>query len=330
MARSLRIQYPGALYYVTHRGNERKSIFGDNKDSQRFLEIFAQSVEIYDIRTYSFVLMSNHFHLLVETPLGNLGEFMRHFNITYTSHFNRRHKRTGPLYQGRYKSVLIEKDAYFSLVSRYIHLNPVRVRDITKKPVEVQLDVLWNYKWSSLPGYFDLRSRYDFIDYTNVLEEFGGDTPKGREMYKKLIGNDALEGLSIKDKIIGQSLLGGDDFISRINEKFLNTVKDREMPAIRVVHSYAEKDKIIQATANVLGISSEELLKTSGVARYITMDLLYRIGGLKNREIGEVFGVDYSTVSQGRKRLRQRKEHDERLRALLRKIEQLLSVNCQE
>lgn len=330
MARSLRIQYPGAIYHVTHRGNERKAIFSDNKDRLRFLEIFTQSIETYDIWTYSFVLMSNHFHLLVETPLGNLGEFMRYLNITYTSYFNRRHKRTGPLYQGRYKSVLIEKDAYFSIVSRYIHLNPVRVKDIAKKPVEERLNVLWNYKWSSLPGYFDLKSRYDFIKYRDILEEFSGDTPKGRDAYKKLIGNDAFEGLSIRDKIIGQSLLGGDDFVSWVSEKFLSAVKDREMPAIRLVHSYAAKDKIIKTAADVLGISTEELLKTSGAVRYITMDLLYRIGGLKNREIGEVFGVDYSTVSQGRKRLRQHKDYDEKLKALVQKIEMLLPSDCQE
>lgn len=274
--------------------------------------------------------MSNHFHFLVETPLGNLGEFMRYLNITYTSYFNRRHKRTGPLYQGRYKSVLIEKDAYFSMVSRYIHLNPVRVKDIAEKPVEERLNVLWNYQWSSLPGYFDLKSRYDFIKYRDILEEFGGDTPKGRGAYKKLIGNDALEGLSIRDKIIGQSLLGRDDFVSWVSEKFLSAVKDREMPAIRLVHSYAAKDKIIKTAADVLGISTEELLKTSGTVRYIIMDLLYRIGGLKNREIGEVFGVDYSTVSQGRKRLRHHKEYDEKLQALVQKIEMLLLSDCQD
>ena len=98
MARPLRIQYPGAVYHVSCRGNEKKNIFKDYGDRQRFLKILAQSLHIYTVKLHSYVLMTNHFHLLAETPLGNLAEFMRHFNIVYTGYFNRRHRRTGHLW----------------------------------------------------------------------------------------------------------------------------------------------------------------------------------------------------------------------------------------
>ena len=117
MARPLRIEYPGAVYHVTCRGNERKKIFRDNSDRKRFLEILAMSQKIYNVETFSYVLMENHFHFMLKTALGNLGEFMRHFNISYTSYFNRKHKRSGHLYQGRYKSMLIDSEKYLSMVS---------------------------------------------------------------------------------------------------------------------------------------------------------------------------------------------------------------------
>ncbi len=123
MARPLRIQYPGAVYHVTCRGNERQDIFKDDADRKRFLQILIQSVNIYSVKLFSYVLMSNHFHLLIETPKGNLAEFMRKFNITYTGYYNRRHDRVGHLYQGRYKSILVDKNEYLSILSRYIHLN---------------------------------------------------------------------------------------------------------------------------------------------------------------------------------------------------------------
>jgi len=124
MTRPLRIEYPGALYHVTCRGNEKRAIFKDDQDREKFLEIFQRSIEIYNIEVFSYVLMRNHFHFLLKTQLGNLSQFMRHFNITYTNHFNRRYKRSGHLYQGRYKSILIDSDEYFIMVSRCIHLNP--------------------------------------------------------------------------------------------------------------------------------------------------------------------------------------------------------------
>ena len=127
MARALRVQYPNAVYHVTCWGNEQKPIFRDDGDRSIFLKNLVHSIDIYTVKVYSYVLMTNHFHFLLETPLGNLSEFMRHFNISYTGYFNQRHRRSGHLYQGRYKSILVDKEAYLSILSRYIYLNPIRV-----------------------------------------------------------------------------------------------------------------------------------------------------------------------------------------------------------
>ena len=152
MTRSLRIQYEGAVYHVSSRGNERKEIFKDEIDRKAFLDLLTDSLKTYSVILYCYVLMENHFHFLLETPLANLSEFMRRFNITYTSHYNRRHKRVGHLYQGRYKSILVDKESYLAVLSRYIHLNPVRTRRIGRASLAEKRRYLKRYKWSSLLG----------------------------------------------------------------------------------------------------------------------------------------------------------------------------------
>jgi len=145
MARPLRIQYEDALYHVTCRGNERKAIFRDDHDKNLFLELLNDGLKTYHIILYCYVLMDNHFHLLLETPLANLSKFMRWFNITYTSHHNRRHN----------KSILVEKKSYLHILSRYIHLNLVRTKQEGKLPLSEKKKYLRKYTWSSLLGYID-------------------------------------------------------------------------------------------------------------------------------------------------------------------------------
>jgi REP element-mobilizing transposase RayT len=326
MARPLRIQYPGAVYHITCRGNERKDIFKDDVDRKTFLKILSESGKIYSIKIYAYVLMSNHFHLHIKTSLGNLSEFMRHFNITYTSHYNRRHKRTGHLYQGRYKSILVDKDVYLSVLSRYIHLNPVKVKGIKGMEEKEKLRYLKSYNWSSLPGYINRRAKQQFVDYALVLEEYGGDNEKGRKAYKELLSLDLASKLEIKEKILGQSILGSEKFIDWLKKNILKEDKDRrERPALREIQTYKAEDEIIKAVKSVTGKGLKEIKTEKGYIRYIVMDLFYRVGGIKGVEIGKILGVDYSTVSQGRKRLREKLLKDKKLKQLIDRIEQKLS-----
>jgi REP element-mobilizing transposase RayT len=323
MARPLRVQYPGALYHVTGRGNERKAIFKDDADRREFLQILAQSLDTYGVILHSFVLMQNHWHLLVQTPLGNLGEFMRHFNISYTSHYNRRHDRVGHLYQGRYKSFLVELDTYLSQVSRYIHLNPVKVADMGMESPNKRLHYLWNYQWSSMPGYVNKAKTLEFVEYATVLAEYGGVTRAGRQRYREQIIEDLSAGLQIKDKIIGQSILGTNGFVDWVRETFLEAHTDRERPAVGKIHRYASMEEVLALVSAETGI--RDVINSSGTTRQLVMTALYKYAGFNNREIGDLLGVDYSTVSQGRKRLRDKTRSDQNIRLVLERLESKLS-----
>jgi putative transposase len=326
MARPLRLQYPDAVYHVTCRGNEQKDIFRDDGDRKRFLQYLTQSLTIYTVKLYSYILMSNHFHLLVETPLGNLGEFMRHFNISYTGYFNRRHRRVGHLYQGRYKSILVDKDAYLSVVSRYIHLNPIRTGSLEKETLRGKVHYLNHYRWSSLQGYLEKRRREPFIEYGVVLGEYGGDTDRGRRAYREALYGDMAGGLEIKGSVIGQSLLGGEEFISWVSRTLLHGEQDRESPSFREIRKYRAKETILEVMEGVTGKSIEEIRKEKGVLRQVVMELLYRVGGLRGHEIGRLLGIGYTSVSQERRRLKERLRNDRSLQVLFK----CLQIKCNE
>jgi putative transposase len=326
MARPLRIQYPGAVYHVTCRGNERRDIFLGDDDRTIFLRFLAQSLNIYSVKLYAYVLMNNHFHLLVETPLGNLADCMRHFNITYTGFFNRQHRRVGHLYQGRYKSILVEKEAYLSVLSRYIHLNPIRLKNLEKAPETERLEKLFTYPWSSLPGYLDKRKREGMIDYALVLSDYGGDTEKGRNAYRKQLMADVGEGLSIQEDVFGQSVLGGGDFIQWVKETFLEESETREQPSAGEIKRYQQKEQILALIERETGKDLDALRKEKGDLRRLAMDLLYRCGGLRGPEIGMLLGVDYSAVSQERKRLREGVALNPQLKEMMQRLEGLLST----
>jgi REP element-mobilizing transposase RayT len=180
MARPLRILIPGGYYHVTCRGNERKAIFKDDADRSFFLEKLQGSLAIYQVMLHGYV-MSNHFHLMVETAKANLSEFMRHFNISYTSAYNRRLKRVGHLYQGRYKAILIDMDSYLLELSRYIHLNPVRVWPHQGKELREQIKHLDKYEWSGLAGYLDAKKKQSWVSYDTVLSQIGASRKKYAE-----------------------------------------------------------------------------------------------------------------------------------------------------
>ena len=193
MARPLRIEYNGAWYHFTCRGNERNVIFKDDNDRIKFIIILGKSLEIFKVQLHGYVLMDNHFHLILNTPLGNLSRFAQRFNTAYTVYYNRRHKRSGHLYQGRYKAILVEKDNYLLELSRYIHLNPVKIKRIKKDPIEKQIDFLRKYNWSSHLGYGLLKYRQGFVNYNSVLEYFGGDNKKGRKGYRGFVEEGVIK-----------------------------------------------------------------------------------------------------------------------------------------
>ena len=325
MARALRIKYKGALYHITSRGNERRNIFENDYDRKFFIQTLKESLNIYNVILYSYVLMSNHFHFLLETPLANLSEFMRQFNITYTSYYNRRYNRVGHLYQGRYKSILIQKESYLNILSRYIHLNPVRVGKMKNASTSEKKKYLRQFKWSSLKGYLDKENIEPFVDYKTVLAEYGGDNQKGRDIYWQTLQSDLSQKFEIKGEIVGDSILGNDSFIKKVKEEYLKK-NEKEIPSLRKIHSYCSKDKVIEIVCREIGKEFDYIKSHKGANRQILMEMLYCYAGLKGREIGKIMGLDYSTVSVGRKRLRGKMLNDINLQDSVRKIK----IACQE
>ncbi len=184
MARPLRIEFAGALYHVISRGNERKPIVRDDVDREKRLDWLRRTVETYGWRLHAFVLMTNHEHLFVETPEPNLSAGMQYLGGSYTSYFNRRHRRNGHLFQGRFKGHLIEEEGYFLEVSRCLHLNPVRAK-MVQGPED--------YRWSSYPGYVRARRALEWVCYDRVLGALGVENVAARRAYGRFMRAGAEE-----------------------------------------------------------------------------------------------------------------------------------------
>jgi len=325
MARPLRIQYPGAYYHVTCRGNERREIFRDDSDRRKFLELLARSLEVYCVTLFVYVLMPNHFHLVLRTLKANLSEFMRHFNICYTMAFNWAHGRVGHLYQGRYKAFLIDAESHLLEVSRYTHLNPVRGERCKGATVDKKWRHLLGCRESSLPGYLGLAPRQPFVDYGGVLEHFGGDTARGRNAYARFI-RECLEedGRNPLEMARGHGIVGGEAFIAWVRDKVVPAAEDRrEQPAARALGVRIDPEVLIERYCAVTGSQRDEVCRrgqrTDG--RLLLQELLYRYCDLTGTEIGVLMGgLDYATISHCRAELRSRMEQDGRLAEKLEKL----------
>jgi REP element-mobilizing transposase RayT len=325
MARALRIQYPGAFYHITCRGNERRAIFNNPLDTKVFLEKLSDSLGIFNVTLLAYVCMPNHFHLLLKTSKANLAEFMRHFNICYTSAFNRNHHRVGHLYQGRYKSFLIDADNYLLEVSRYIHLNPIRTRELAIKSLAEQREALQRYTSSSFLGYISPSKREKQVDYGFILEQMGGDDYHGREKYGKFIISGITGEIESPLKLgKGHGIVGNSAFIKKIKIQCLKDKNSRrEQPAVRELSKVFEPYQLIQWFIDLTGKSMEEIVTKgrNSLERSMLMEFLYEFCGISQLEIGRrVGGIDYSAVSQSRKRLRQKLVKDTQLQKKFEKL----------
>jgi len=320
MARPLRIQFENAYCHVTCRGNARQPIFSSDTDRSAFLDLLGRSVDIYQTEILAYVLMVNHFHLLVKTPLGNLQEFMRHFNISYTGWHNRRHRRSGHLYQGRYHSFLIDADNYLKEVSRYIHLNPVKIKKSQDLDAATKKKALSAYPWSSYPGYRSPARRRPFMRADEILSYFGGDAARGRRGYARYVEHGISASLDNPLELgKGHGIVGDAGFVDAVRGQYLSGGADsREIPAARSSAVRISPERLIEAVCAGTGTSREALLRKGyrGVGRGLLMEMLYRHGGMKQREIGALLGIDYSAVSIGRKRFLGMMEADPELKSL--------------
>lgn len=311
MARPLRIQFPGAVYHISSRGNERKAIFKSRRDRAKFIEYLQSATERYGAAIYCFCLMDNHYHLLMETPEGNLSQIMQHINGSYTTYYNVKRKRAGHLLQGRYHAILVEADSYALELSRYIHLNPVRA-GIATRPEE--------HFWSSYVHYTDGRNQPDWLQTSSILAYLSQKESDARKRYRKFVQDKLGSNYPSPLKMAtAGAILGGEAFIEKVQQEHLaKATEDRNLPALRALKRKHSMDQIIGLT--------EKHIEDKTMARKISIHLCHRFSGERLRNIGERFGLSESGVTQASRRMADKAHKDKILGQGLRKIMEKLGL----
>ena len=216
MPRPPRIDFPDALYHVTSRGNGRATIFHSDADRERFLAQLADSLHTAAVVLHAYVLMDNHFHLLVHTPRGNLSRFMQRLCTAYAMYARYKHRRPGHQFQGRFKAKLVEDDVYLRVLSRYMHLNPVKTAAARRLDRRARLRLLNGYRWSSYSGYVDRKHVEEFVAY-DVLNEFSADAAAARRQYRAFVEQCLLadDDAALRLMTASRYAIGGDRFVER-------------------------------------------------------------------------------------------------------------------
>jgi putative transposase len=272
MARPLRLEFPGALYHLTARGNARQTIFQDDTDRQTFLDILGRVIERYGWSCRAYCLMGNHYHLLLETPDARLSAGMQYLNGVYTQAFNRRHSQVGHLLQGRFKAILVEKDAYLLELARYIVLNPVRAGMVRTAK---------DWPWSSYRATAGLASPPALLHTDPLLAAFGRSRRQARLAYRRFVAEGRNQP-SVWPDLKNQIYLGSEAFVERMRgqlreDQSLDGIPKRQCrPAARPLADYQRRyPKRKQAMAEA-----------------------YLSGHYSLAQVGAFFGVSYATVSR--------------------------------
>ncbi len=271
MARPLRLEFPGALYHLTARGDRGEDIFLDDADRQEFLRLVGQVCQRFDWVVYAYCLMSNHYHLVAETRTGNLSRGMRQLNGVYTQYHNRRHERVGHVFQGRYKAILVQKEAHLLEVSRYVVLNPVRAGMVSEA---------CEWPWSSYRAVACRVRSPRWLDVDWLLRHFDRRPGSAAERYAEFVsqgsGSDRPWG-----QVRHQTVLGDDEFVSRLEDQ---TLKE-------------SLEEIPRSQRKALALPLDAYRKSAN-QRDEAMAQAYLSGAYSMKEIGEFFGVHYMTVSR--------------------------------
>lgn len=273
MSRALRIEYQGAVYHVLSRGNEKATVFLSDDDRTAFIRTLAKASSRYNLVCHAYCLMENHYHLLVETPDGNLSRGMHYLNGVYTQKFNGMHKRVGHLFQGRYKAILIEKDAYLLQLTRYIVMNPVRA-GLVEDPA------LW--RWSSYRATANLEPSPEFLCTDWILRQFKDGVRPAHAGYSEFVVSEQTNPLA---ELGGGVVLGSEAFIERFREQLWE--KDDEKEIIRE-QRFADRPALSDLFS--LGMSRQE--RNFMIVRAV-VDYGYSL-----KETSDSIGLHYTTVSR--------------------------------
>jgi len=304
MSRPLRLAFEGACYHITSRGNRRDKIFLSNNDKEVFIEKLNETLNKYSFICHAYCLMDNHYHLFIKTPNGNISEGMHHLNTSYTNWFKARHKIVGVIFQGRYKSILIDEDNYAVQLTTYIHLNPVRAR-VVKKPEQ--------YIWSSHLDYLGKKKSLDNMNNDFVLKQFNRDNKKAREKYVSFI----RENIDMENPIIEtykSIAIGNKKYLKKIEEMVRKIGKKREIKETKNISNYSY-EKIIEVIANRFDLNEEEVIskKRGNIYMQLAMYIIRKNTELSLNEIGKIFLMDYSAISQACRRFEEKIKEDKKL-----------------
>lgn len=319
MARALRIERPGGRYHITARGNERKDIFRDDTDHFHFLELLGQLGERFGARVHAYVLMDNHYHLMVETPEANLSRAMHWFNAGYCIWFNRRHRRNGHLLQGRFAAFIVEDDAGWQELARYVHLNPVRVAPLRLDKsaraasragagdgpslalVAERLRTLREFRWSSYPGYAGYRQPLNWVCRQPLASLCGGRSPEEQTAALRSYTEGALRQGAMEplwERVVDGIALGSVAFAQRLRRAARGNL--REQKSLRGPPGVASWLQIVSTLEQAKGQSWSSFVNLHGDwGRDAALWLGRRAGRLKLVELGKLAGgLDYAVVSK--------------------------------
>lgn len=277
MARPLRIEYSGAVYHVTARGNARMAIFLDDADRRRFLALFEEVVARFKWDCHAYCLMEDHYHLLVETSTGNLSAGMRQINGVFTQYFNRRHERVGHLFQGRFKAILVERESYLLALCRHVVLNPVRTH-VADRPED--------YTWSSYRATAGMAETPRLLTTAWVLNQFGHDQAKAQQQYRDFVA-EGLAGRPIWEDLKSQCVLGSPEFLAEIRPALRGKVPVREIPRFQRMLFRPSLTELL-APERYSGKEERNSLMKRASLEY----------GYSFSEIGNYVGLHYATVSR--------------------------------
>lgn len=318
MARPLRIEYAGAFYHVINRGNAGENLFKSKSDREKFLEYIGKAVDRFAIKIYTYCLMSNHYHVLVETPQPNLSKAIQWINVSYATYFNRKRQRRGHLFQGRFKAILVDADEYLMQLSRYIHLNPVRAK-MVESPSE--------YRWSSYPAFIGKVKAPDWLETEWLLSQFGKKKIEAINNYKDFVEEPDIKVLENPAKdLVGGLILGAPDFVGWVKEKILLSRPDeKEIPQLRQLKPTIKVDTIAEAVCREFKCSRESIIergRKNNIARDLAIYLSRAISGETGAKLGEYFGnisgagitVRYNHISTEIERNKQIRYHLNRIR----------------
>lgn len=305
MPRQLRIEYPGAFYHVYSRGNQKQPIFLTEEDRYHYLKILKDANERLGVIVHVYCLMNTHYHLTLETPEANLSQVMHFINSSYSIYLNKKHERCGHLFQGRYKAILIQADAYARTLAKYIHGNPVRKKIVDRAE---------EYAWSSCQYYYGLRHPPSWLDTSVILKAFGNSLEVLKREHERYLGTADEKRLE-KDMKEGSRLgiLGDDDFIDKIRRTYL---KDRmENPDGELCE--LRRLRVRPGLSNIKAQVDRELGAENRLARKCAIFLARKRAGFKLREIGDHLGLSPGAVSLSYRKISKEIVTNEMLRRVI-------------